>query len=292
MKKRQEIELLRIVSAFGVVWFHTSLIGKDISYSGLIVFLIISMYFSSKANSTHNQLLNRSIRLLLIWIVWFVFYGLINLILKKPFVDLSNGLFSGILAGTSIHLWYIPFILIMVTVFDFIKKYLNGVKLAYICLLLTLLMFGTAEYWRNPSSSLGAPYGQYLHATCAVLIGVFIGNSHDLPKLFLTCSIVLILLTTALVALSFQSLGLPYLIGTAIAALVLLPEWRINPKINVNSLSECTLGIYLSHPFWVLVLYKIGIEDNFYFPFFVFSLSAIFVLLFKRIFPKVSKFLL
>lgn len=95
MEKRQDIEIIRIICAFGIVWFHTSEIGKDIAYSALSIFIIISMYFSSKTTLKNITILNRAKRLLIPWMFWFLFYGVINIVRQTPFIDTSKGFFQG-----------------------------------------------------------------------------------------------------------------------------------------------------------------------------------------------------
>lgn len=50
MKVRQDIEILRVLSAFGIVWFHSGAPGRAFAYSGLVIFIILSVYLSQHGN--------------------------------------------------------------------------------------------------------------------------------------------------------------------------------------------------------------------------------------------------
>lgn len=290
MEKHQGVEFLRIVSAFGVVWFHTSPICKDLAYSGLISFLILSMYFSSNPNSITKPILVRVRKILFPWILWLVFYGLINVIQKKTFIHGENGFISKILAGTSIHLWYMPFIFMAIILFDQIKKHINDRSLAYACACLITLKIITMPLWVNWSSHLNAPYGQYFNAVDGILIGVFLANSERLSKTLQIGLVTTVILILLMLTLLTENSGLSYLIGITITSLIVLFNWNFNLHLNVNWLSECTLGIYLIHPFWYLVVYKFSQPSVWAIPILTFLISAISIFFLKKFFPKLSKY--
>jgi hypothetical protein len=288
MGKRQEIELLRIVSAFGVVWFHSSDLGKDIAYSGLISFLLLSLYFSAKSGSNQKPVLARVRRLLVPWIIWLFFYGALNVIFHKPFIKTDNGLIAGILAGSSIHLWYMPFIFTATVIFDFIKKYVNGTILVYICSILAVLTFVMTGFWRPWSLELGYPWAQYAHAFAGILVGVVFANSGSVKRPVAAGLMVLTLIAVALFGCNAAGIGVPYLLGITAAMLVLLPRWNLHAAVNIQALSECTLGIYLSHIFWLMVIRKTGFPFESGLPFAVFAVSAVTVWCFRKIAPRIS----
>ena len=108
MKIRQDIELLRVLSALGIVWFHSETKGSNFGHSGLIFFLILSVFLGGGQQNSSIQ--KRAKRLLVPWLIWFAYYGAINLVLQKSVIPLNNGLIAGVLSGPRIHLWYLPFI--------------------------------------------------------------------------------------------------------------------------------------------------------------------------------------
>ena len=48
--RRQWVEALRVVAAFGIVWYHAQIpTGHAVSYAGLSAFLAISLYSKGSA---------------------------------------------------------------------------------------------------------------------------------------------------------------------------------------------------------------------------------------------------
>ena len=115
--KNQAIELLRIVAAFGIIWFHSKLPEFGIvSYGGLVIFLTFSSYFAAIAPiSRPDYLLRLGKRLLLPWAAWWLVYGALNLADHRPLLLPHHDITLGVLTGTHIHLWYLPFIFAVVT---------------------------------------------------------------------------------------------------------------------------------------------------------------------------------
>lgn len=251
MIKRQDIELLRVFSALGIVWFHSGVVGKDIAYSGLVVFLALSFYFAAQSTTAPKSVLQRSKRLLLPWLVWFVFYGFVNLATHKSFFHIENGIIFGILSGTSIHLWYMPFIFIALVIFDRIQERFSPRTIAYASSVFAILIMGLAYVWRPWSLHVGAPIAQYAHALEGVFVGVFLAHYFDLPK-FDRSALLLVILALALylTILPMPGVGIPYLLAIGISAAVLLANNNRAMGLNIGWLSECTLGIYLIHPFY------------------------------------------
>jgi len=289
-QKRQEIELLRIFSAFGIIWYHSASTGRDVAYAGLVAFLIISLYFSAKIKSPPKPVLERAKILLLPWIVWSIFYGAINLVQNRPFFSLDNGITAGLLTGASLHLWYMPFIFIVIIIFDYIKRYLTASMLCYACVALALTLLWLNSSWHPLALALGAPYAQYAHALDGVFIGVFFANCSALPRAMRAGFIAAILAFVLLFSWSVPGMGITYLVGIALAAIILLPDWNMRFPVNISVLSECTLGIYLSHVFWIKVVSKFGIQSEIALSLLVFGISALTILALKRFAPRVARY--
>ncbi|MRW86250.1 acyltransferase family protein [Pseudoduganella sp. FT26W] len=289
-KRRQEIELLRVLSAFGIVWYHTATIGRDVAYSGLIAFLIISMYFAAQSGSPPKSVARRARVLLVPWLVWCVFYGLLNLTLHKPFLSLEHGWIAGLLVGTSIHLWYLPFIFVCIVAFDQIKDKVNQHTLSYACILLAALTLGFCDFWRKPSLAFDYPYAQYAHAMDGVLLGVFFANCHALSRQACAIAIGVVLVLIVFFAMPSPGMGVPYLFGLTAAAVTLLLPWDRYIHFDIRWLSECTLGIYLSHIFWMKLFKKFLPMPDLLLPFAVFAISAATVWLFKKSAPRVASY--
>ena len=289
--KRQDIELLRVISAFGIVWFHSGATGNDIAYSGLIIFLVLSLYLAAQSTGAPKSVFHRAKRLLVPWLVWFTFYGAINLARHRPFISFENGIVTGILTGPSTHLWYMPFIFIMLLAFDWLRVRLSPRLIGYASAALAIIVFITAYTWRPWSLQVGAPYAQFAHALNGVLTGVFLAYYFNLPKFYRSVLLLVNLaLAMYLAILPMPGVGIPYLLAISLSAVVLL-YGRYQPKgINFNWLSECTLGIYLIHPFCFMIIYYFHIVDGAGVPLVVFVASTISVMLLKRVAPGFSKY--
>jgi fucose 4-O-acetylase-like acetyltransferase len=290
VKKRQEIELLRICSAFGIVWYHSVGVGRDIAYAGLVAFLIISMYFAAKAGMRRKRIGERARALLLPWLVWFLIYGAINVAGGRPFVPTEHGVVAGVLAGSSIHLWYLPFIFMAMVSFDHIKEHVDEQALSTLCIVLAAALLLLSGVWRGPSLAFDYPYAQYAHALDGVLIGVFFANCSALPRRRRAALIGMVLLVL-LFALPTQGVGVPYLVGVLAVSLVLLPKWERFADLDVSWLADCTLGIYLSHALWLRLLKKYAAVPELLLPFLVFALAALGVWCFRRLLPGLAKYM-
>lgn len=284
-KKRHEIEWLRILSAFGIVWFHTSNIGKNVAYAGLAAFLIISLFLAAK----QKPILERMNRLLTPWGFWMVFYGLLNLARKEPIANADYGVFFAILAGTAQHLWYLPFIFFVIVFFDQLRTILPTKLIAYLCVTLAALLMLFVNHWRPTPFELAPPLGQYLHALIGVLVGVLFASRNSMPPIIFAILWLLIIYLLCSYTLNFEGVGVPYLIGILSTSFVLLPRWNFQPSLNLNWLADCTLGIYLAYPFFFLIVMKFLVLAPLAIPFVVFALTAFFVWALKKFMPKIAK---
>lgn len=289
MERRQSVELVRILSAFGIVWFHTSGIAKDVAYSGLIVFLIVSMYFPTVAGTAGWSWTAKAKRILVPWGAWFFLYGLINLWMGKQFVAMGDGVVSALLAGPQGHLWYMPFIFAMQVLLYVLMRALSPRRLAYACALGVMSVFLLASHWRT--WVLPMPYPQYAHAFSGILIGIFLGSCASLSS-----NVRIVLMATILMAavstLSERGVGVPYVIGFIVASVALLPTWRLESWTHMQTtVANCTLGIYFSHPLLHSILQKSGLKDFLWTPVLVFFASLGFVLLLRSMAPRASRYI-
>jgi hypothetical protein len=286
LHRRQDVELLRILSAFGIVWFHTYAPFSEVAYAGLIVFLLISSRFAADPDRHPTTVKSKAKRILLPWLVWFGIYGALNVARGLPFIP-GDGLVSGILTGTSIHLWYMPFMFGVLCILDWTKVKLDVRASARLYATLGLMVLGTAFLWRTPSLRFPLPLPQYFHAGAAVLLGAVFANRHGLPRnIFALVVLAFTGLSAAL--MPWEGLGLTYLIGIVIAAAVLLSKRDVLGHLNVSRISGCMQGVYLSHFLWWMVVSKIGSPPGILLPLTVFGASTLSVMIAKRFAPKLS----
>lgn len=214
MQKRQNIELARIVSAVGIVFYHSEVRGQEYFYSALVLFVILSAYMTGNRQLVFGltSILPRVKRLLIPWIFWFFTYGLANLVRQKPFFPASNHVVAGVLSGTSDHLWYMPFIFFCLISLDFIKTRIPGKIIGLSSALLGVFSLAAAPNWRDYSLSLGYPWAQYFHATPGFMIGIFLIYSTNLSRL-INFLVFFSLILAAASVLPLHGVGITYLVG-------------------------------------------------------------------------------
>ena len=291
MQKKQNIELLRVLGAFGVVWFHAGSVGKDIAYSGLIVFLVLSLYLAAYSSAGPKGALARAQRLLVPWLIWFMFYGAINFATHKPFFFPGKGIVLGILVGPRTHLWFMPFLFTALIIFDRLKGRISPRAIGYSCAALSLLVFITAAGWRPWSLKLGPPIAQYLHAGNGIFLGIFLGYFRLLAGPKRVVFLVAILALTAYLAVrALPGVGIPYFLGTSVSAIFLLSNPPFLQRINLTWLSQCSFGIYLIHPFFLSLAEKIRFTSQAGVPIAVFTASALAIFLLRRFAPAVARY--
>jgi hypothetical protein len=248
MRRNQAIELLRILGAFGIVWFHSGAPGHEIAYSGLSLFIIITLYFETGPNwDRHRSIKSRALRLLWPWAFWFAVYAAGNVALGKDPVPLDNGLIAGILDGSHPHLWYLPFMFAVLVLIDVVKPIISQKTLFRGAAALFFFVFVTASVWRPTSLLAGPPYEQWAQATPALLLGILFGaaRSDKAGHGVILAAMLMLGYATAL-----GHFGLPH----TIAAGLMLAALAYRGKAHMPLIAEAagvTFGVYLIHPIFL-----------------------------------------
>jgi hypothetical protein len=264
--------------------------GVEFSYAGLIVFLIMSMYLAGRSMySGDHSVIRRVKRLLIPWAIWFVIYGANNLLSHASIIPMNNGIIEGILAGPNIHLWYMPFIFVCLTLFDVVRKYASSTSIAWASATLTALVLASTPVWRHSSMALGCPLPQYAHAVAGVLLGVFLAYVTGLPRK-LGMFLLLIITAADLSVFHYEGIGIPYLIGIVVGCILAFRLLEKVIKIDVTALSECSLGIYLLHPLLVGIFQQHHLVSAMLMPVTVFSSAAFLIFMLRRFLPRLAKY--
>lgn len=275
---KSEIEIFRILGALGIVWFHSGVnIGRNIAYGGLIFFVIVSVYFATISTRYHS-ILERIKRLLIPYILWSVFYGVIFFIKKGHVFPIGYTLFSKVLASPSIHLWYLPFIFISLIVIDYFKGALLKEWVATLLGLAAIFSITLSPIWRE--LDFAPPLGQYAHAFPAVLIGVFLGvmKKARIAKLLIIAILASIVI---MVFLKEPGIGVPYLVGFIPCYFLFNGHTEKGKDTILLKISSATFGVYLIHIFALKVFQKFGI-DGYMLPLLAFLLSLLMVVIFNK----------
>lgn len=285
--RRQDIELLRIFSAFGIVFFHAK--GNDVAYASLIIFAILSMFLAGveKKEVTVDLVKKRLGRLIVPWITWFVVYGVFNLVRQKEFFPVNNGIVSGILSGSSIHLWYMPFIFFCILVYDVIKNNFSSRLISYVSPIFAASILFLTPFWRDASIELGAPLAQYSHALAAVFIGIYFSYFHVHSKYFSIFILVLIIISS-IASFPFEGVGVTYFVAILCSLLLISKFGEKFQRIDFSPLSQCMLGVYFVHIIIIGLVGKLLPGAGLLMPFLVFLISTIVVYIAMRLFPKTA----
>jgi len=156
------MNLAKIIASFSVVWFHTGVLLFGFRPSGVLIFAFISGYFIAVSKS--NNLSKKVTRLAIPFIFWSCIYASINLYLSgNIFKDGLN-----MITGPTIHLWYLPFVII----FSVILFYFKRVRHCDLVALLAAIFISAVDV-NGP-----VPTAQYLNAVPVLLIGYCVGVNY------------------------------------------------------------------------------------------------------------------
>jgi hypothetical protein len=282
---RVDVELLRLISAFGIVWYHSGVtMGRDIAYAGLICFLTLAGYFA--ANSTKNRSLSsRASKLLIPCFIWSCIYALLNAVRGKSVFPEHFNLISKVLVTPSLHLWFLPFLFFCVVLLDFLKKRVSKATLGVIAGTIATALIALAPEWQD--QYFAEPIWQYLHGLPAFLIGVFLGCFSAVNPLLRTfLMLVFWSYIIHFTSIGIGNVGITYLVGFAPCFILLSKSSIIRFNFNVSLVSSTTFGVYLCHPLFLFVCWYLGFSD-FLLPALAFLLSTIAVMLGRARLPQI-----
>ena len=291
---RYDVDFFRILSAAGIVWYHSGVSsGHEISYAGLVFFVILSVYFGGYAGNKRKAFLERVQRLLVPWVFWGGLYAASNIILGKPLLLCQSGeAIECLLVGPSLHLWYLPFMFAVLVTLDHLRKSMHILMFASLGAFLATLMLASFSLWRVYSLSLGAPWAQHLHALAGVFVGLFFCGLGVMQRKTQWTGVVIVLAAAA-VAMPAAGVGLPYFVGILMTSFCLLTSFS-NYFFSfgwgklISSLAQCTFGVYLVHPFFLAVVRKLFFLGGAIAPVVAFSLSFLLIFAFRHFFPRLS----
>lgn len=252
--RNQAIEALRIIAAYGIVAFHSGARFHDVAYSGLVVFLILSPMADVRFNLHRVRSVGHLARILMIpWLFWWVVYGIRNIAIHKVFLATPYPL-VGVLYGTSPHLWFMPYIFMVMVLLNVIKNRVSARILFWIFTVATATLLATVTAWRPPTLTWELPLPQWMHALPAVCIGIVLGLSGRVGKAAIISW--LVIATTLLVAVYAQlpGISIPYTVGIVLMGIVSSPlAIRLSKKWSVQPVSDCMLGVFLTHMLWLQI---------------------------------------
>ncbi|MCB1092062.1 MAG: acyltransferase [Verrucomicrobiae bacterium] len=257
--RRDAVEFLRILAACGVVWFHTpGGAWKDMGYAGLLGFVMISSYFlmvGARKDVAGVYFHKRISRVIAPWAFWMLVYGAFNLIRGKDLFPSSEGIVTGLLTGTWIGLWYLPFVLVMAALVFFFAKATADIP-AWVGSGLWLIL-GTSAMRILPSLDAKwlalTPWAQWLNALPAVFFGLSIHEALRLPVVprwtFLLLTVVLVEAVAVWMWHGHRGVSITYGLSIVPVAAAFLSNARL-PRRLVAGGALC-LGVYLMHALFI-----------------------------------------
>jgi peptidoglycan/LPS O-acetylase OafA/YrhL len=254
---RRSVDLMRFAAAFGIVWDHARAPGADIGYLALSLFLVLTAYLavgsferSGMRQDAGNFWLSRARRILLPWLFWCLVYRVIYEVLSDaPFQILSEPL--SILYGPAIHLWFLPFVmlaLITIPIIGLSVRDRAGLMVACCVLVAVSLPLGWLhaeaglQAWLVDSTALPPPLPQWFYSLPLFLFGALLAVGQRLGLVWMP------MLAAAVVS------GLLMLL-TGIVFLAIW-KWEI-AGVWPTRLATYAFGIYLLHPAFMLVAFKL-----------------------------------
>ena len=262
------IDLLRIVAAVGIVWFHTDGAPySQIGYAGLPVFLLI--YFSlitkqSGVHTTREFLQRRWDRLLQPWLFWWVVYGLGKVVKAAYTMDLSpvERMLSleTFLAGTCIHLWYLPYAFASGFLLYQLNRRIakaNDTLVIFAATAVGILTLAACTVSMQ-AFRLAPPWPQWEFGLAAIPLGLAVGRSLAAPsrrvqmERLAVISAVTMGVSLVLVSRVPYSAAFPY--SLALVLVCLAYGCPISSNGFIAAAAPLTLGIYLLHPLVIVGL--------------------------------------
>lgn len=253
------VDVTRFFGALGIVWFHAGGASSWIGYSGLPLFLALGIYFTLDAAERHppaEVALARFRRLLGPFVAWSAIF-----LLAKS----ANALVTGVplsselrpwmlLAGTSLHLWFLPFIFLTGTAIVAFGRAVPDAGLrgkVHLALAIAALVL----YARLREAGLEHPFGEWVVSLPFVFLGAALHACRDRAAGRVAMVAVFILAVALLLPLepaaAPRSMVLSALIVLACLS-VYVPAGGLSSRLALLS-----YGIYLVHPLIISVAQRI-----------------------------------
>ena len=258
------LDLARFVAAFGIVWDHARAPYADVGYTALALFLILASFLgmgSFERSGGPGFWAARAKRIAVPWLFWCLVYRVVyEVVSDEPFALLSEP-FS-LLIGPSIHLWFLPFDMIALMAIPYLSRFVRTPRaLAWGCDLLVAVALplgwlhaqvGLAG-WFFSFSQAPQPLPQWYYATPIFLYGALAAVGHRLGLVWMPVAAAAVVSAALFVATpEFASVQM------ILAALLFEAIWRV--KITgtwPTRLASYAFGIYLMHPAFMLVAFKL-----------------------------------
>jgi peptidoglycan/LPS O-acetylase OafA/YrhL len=253
-------DVLRVLSSFGIVAFHLGTGWlQTIGYVGLIVFLLMMFILIAQGARTDQVLaklaIARAKRLLVPWLAWYCVYLVVALRLDLLVFDRQL-----VVAGPSIHLWFLPYAFIASLGAHFLLRTPSRLTDAQRVFLLGSVGVLFLGFLPKLVPIVGAwPLGEWWVATPSLFLGLAMGlttKMADRVRLMALGAIAAGTILAGAMSLDGENSTAAY---AYMGATVLVPAsmlLRGRPSRPIAVLVALTFGVYLVHPLVSLVFVK------------------------------------
>ena len=269
-RKNTNIERLRIIAAYGIICFHSqSGFLKEIGYAGLPAFVMVTFSFgliglaqvAYGPGESHfkKYMVSKINRLLLPYFFWVIIYGVWGcarmLSSRGEIINVPITIFFP-LYGTSIHLWYLPFVFLGLVILSYMKEhFLMKSHFALFAFSTATILTGLLPVFIPDINNMPLPVPQVVYALPALFLGLIISDTLQvrIPLKYLLA--VMIIFFTGVVRL-ISSNDHSYLLLYLISFIVVVIAKNIPGKHDdiTEKLSPLTFGIYLVHPIIISIV--------------------------------------
>jgi len=263
---RRSIDLLRFVACFGIVWDHARAPYADVGYLALAIFLVLTSFLavgSFERSKGAKFWLSRAQRIAVPWLFWCVVFRIVyEWFQRAPGVAPLLTEPGSLLIGPYIHLWFLPFVMIFLVVIPTISTQIQTrQELIVACVLLGLISVPFAllhaeaglAAWFVAEEKIPQPLPQWFFSLPLFLYGGISATAHRMGHSgipVIAAAIISLVLTVLLP--EFASVQM------ILAALVFEMVWRIRIDGRwPTTLASFAFGIYLMHPIFMLVAFKL-----------------------------------
>ncbi|MBM3604213.1 MAG: hypothetical protein FJX25_05520 [Alphaproteobacteria bacterium] len=234
------VDYVRLLAAFGVVWYHSQAPGDRIAYLAMPFFLVLL------GRPSQVRLGRRALLLLQPFLVWSVIYGIVNVVLALINRQAILGWVQAdmILTGTAIHLWFLPFAFFVAVIVPFLKAPATALAAP----VAAALLVGSLD----PQGM--TPLPQWLFGLVPALLGVAFFRSGLLSLVSL--GVVMAVMGTLRDSPDNLTIGLGTLMGIACLS-VHLPATRLS-----DWCARISLSVYLCHWLILMIADRLGFSSH------------------------------
>lgn len=297
---RPAIDLARFIASFGIVAAHAFAMEDDwVGHLALALFLLLTAFLamqSAQRAGGKYPFIARAKRLVLPWLAWSLFFRIVDLRISHApdkFQLLTDP--WTLLIGSTVHLWFLPFVMLAMVFVEPMGRIVNTPQRLAGALVGLVAASGVAFFLLDHYAPV-VPLVQWLFSLPIYLLGLLIGIAHPMGRAVWPGLAALAMAGMAFVMTALTTgFAAEWWWVIALAWLLFETFWRLPLRGAVAQkwlpeLGKVAFGIYLVHPFFMLVTYKFfGAKvDHLFAAVLTFTMSWVAVALLRR-FPLFAR---